>query len=173
MKDAGFKNNIVLIGFMGSGKTSTGDKLARALNLQFLDTDQRLEQEFGCSISDYFAKEGEEAFRRKETELLQKMAESLKGTVLATGGGMPLRAENVELLKQIGAVYYLKASKETTLGRLREDTTRPLLAGDGMNEKIERLLSIRVPIYTAAADYIIETDGKSYYELIKEIEKTL
>lgn len=172
MKDTAHGKNIVLIGFMGSGKTSVGEKLSRVLQLDFMDTDLLLEEEFGCSISDFFAREGEDAFRKKETALLRRLAGDLKGTVLATGGGMPLRPENAALLKQIGKVFYLKASKETTLERLRGDTTRPLLAGDGLEEKVGRLLGERRPIYTAAADHVIETDGKSYYELIKEMEKT-
>ena len=163
-------NNIVLIGFMGCGKTSVGMKYARAHGMQFLDTDQRLEEEFGCSIREFFEKEGEAAFRVSETELLRKLCKKLTGVVLSTGGGMPLREENAALLKQIGRVIYLKASSETTVERLQGDTTRPLLAGDNPEEKIKSLLAERMPKYTVAADYVLETDGKSFYEIIREIE---
>lgn len=163
--------NIILIGFMGSGKTSVGNKLARALHLQFQDTDQLLEAEFGCKISEFFEKEGEAEFRNRETALLQRLKGEVKNTVLATGGGMPLRPENAELLKQIGIVVYLKASKETTLKRLQGDTTRPLLAGGDVEEKVNNLLEKRIPMYTAAADITVLTDGKSFYEIINEIEK--
>ena len=164
------KDNIVLIGFMGCGKTSVGGKLSRAFQYQFLDTDQLLEEEFGCSISEFFAREGESAFRVRETELLRRLAGELTGTVLSTGGGMPLRAENAALLKQIGTVIYLKTSCRTTVERLRGDTTRPLLAGDNTEQKVEKLLAERMPLYTAAADYVIETDDRSFYEIIHEIE---
>lgn len=165
------KKNIVLIGFMGCGKTSVGTKLARVLQYRFLDTDQMLEEEFGCSISEFFAQKGEAAFREKETELLKRLSLDYDGIILSTGGGMPLCPENAELLKKIGVVVYLKTTKETTLARLKGDTTRPLLTGDNVEERVENLLNQRVPLYTAAADEIVETDGKSFYELISEIEK--
>lgn len=164
-------SNIILIGFMGCGKTSLGGKLSRALHIQFLDTDQLLEEKFGCTIREYFEKEGELSFREEETELLRQLLPTLNNTVLATGGGLPLRKENVELLKKIGKVFFLKATRETTLERLRGDSSRPLLAGENMEEKVDLLLEERLPLYTAAADEVIETDGKSFYEMIKEIEK--
>lgn len=164
--------NIVLIGFMGSGKTTLGGKLANALKFQFLDTDQMLEKEFGCPISEFFAKEGEQVFRKRETKLLQDLAGALSNTVLATGGGMPLLAENAKLLQQIGRVYYLRASKESTIQRLLGDTSRPLLAEGALEEKVDRLLKERTPLYAAVADYILDTDGKSFYEMIEEVQRT-
>ncbi len=164
------KNNIVLIGFMGSGKTSVGGKLSRALHYNFLDTDQLLEEEFGCTIGEFFEKEGETEFRRRETMLLSDLLEKLTRTVLATGGGMPLFSRNAELLREIGTVIYLKASEEETIKRLSGDTTRPLLAGGDLKERVHCLLKERMPLYGAAAHYMLETDGKSFYEIIKEIE---
>lgn len=163
--------NIILIGFMGSGKTSVGGKLARALHMRFEDTDQMLEAEFNCKISEFFEKEGEAEFRNRETALLQNLKTRLTDTVLATGGGLPLRPENAALLKQIGTVVYLKASRETTIKRLTGDTTRPLLAGGDIETKVNNLLEKRIPLYTAAADVTVLTDGKSFYEIINEIEK--
>ncbi len=163
--------NIVLIGFMGSGKTSVGGKLARVMHMKFQDTDQMLEEEFGCKISEFFEKESEAEFRNRETALLQRLEQELHGIVLATGGGLPLRQENAELLKKIGLVVYLKASKETTIQRLSGDTTRPLLAGGNIEQKVDALLEQRIPLYTRAADVTILTDGKSFYEIINEIEK--
>lgn len=165
--------NIVLIGFMGCGKTSVGGKLSRAFRYRFLDTDQMLEAEFGCTISTFFKQEGEQAFRERETALLKRLAGTLTSAVLSTGGGMPLRTENAALLKKIGTVFYLKASEETTLARLRGDTTRPLLAGENLEEKVHRLLKERMPLYEAAADYTIATDAMSFYEIIKEIENAM
>lgn len=165
--------NIVLIGFMGCGKTSVGGKLSRAFHYRFLDTDQMLEEEFGCTIRAFFEKEGEQAFRERETALLKRMEGTLASCVLSTGGGLPLRAENAALLKKIGAVFYLKASEETTIARLRGDTARPLLAGENLEERVHRLLKERMPLYEAAADYTIATDGMSFYEIIREIENVM
>ncbi len=159
--------NIILIGFMGCGKTSVGGKLSRAFGWRFLDTDQLLEEEFGCTISEFFDREGEEEFRCRETQLLKRLCSEPEEMIVSTGGGMPLRTENAALLKQLGTVFYLKASEEATIARLAGDTTRPLLAGDGREEKIRRLLGERAPKYAAASDYIIETDG------IHEVEKVM
>lgn len=165
--------NIILIGFMGCGKTSVGGKLSRAFGWRFLDTDQLLEEEFGCTISEFFDREGEEEFRCRETQLLKRLCSEPEEMIVSTGGGMPLRTENAALLKQLGTVFYLKASEEATIARLAGDTTRPLLAWDGREEKIRRLLGERAPKYAAASDYIIETDGKSFYEIIHEVEKVM
>lgn len=167
------KKNIILIGFMGCGKTSVGGKLSRALHCRFLDTDQLLEQEFGCTIREFFEKEGEEVFRRRETGLIQGLSDTLENTVLSTGGGLPLRAENAEILRKTGKVFFLKASEETTVERLCGDTGRPLLAQGDLAETVHRLLGQRMPLYEAAADYTIETDGKSFYEIIREIQNAV
>lgn len=168
--DLKMRKNIILIGFMGSGKTSVGGKLSRARHYRFLDTDQILEEEFGCSIREYFEKKGEEEFRRQETNLMHRLSLSLRGSVLSTGGGLPLKEENQHLLKKTGVVIYLKASEETTIARLTGDTTRPLLAGEDLKDKVYRLLKERRPIYERAAHYTLDTDGKSFYEIIKEIQ---
>ena len=168
MKD---KRNIVLIGFMGSGKTSIGMKLARALSYEFIDSDCQIEEEQQKTINDIFAEQGEEAFRRMETELLERLGEKKKRFVLGTGGGMPMREENAAILKQIGMVIFLKAGQEELINRLQNDTTRPLLAASDIREKVETLYAKRLPVYEAVADYIMETDGKSFYEMIKEIEE--
>ncbi|MDE7326288.1 MAG: shikimate kinase [Lachnospiraceae bacterium] len=164
------KNNIILIGFMGSGKTSVGGKLSRALHYDFLDTDGMLEEEFGCTIREFFAEWGEEEFRKRETMLLSGLSKKLTKTVLSTGGGLPLCPQNAKLLREMGRVIYLKASEEETVKRLSGDTTRPILAGEDLRVKVHRLLEERMPLYKAAAHYTLETDGKSFYEIINEIE---
>lgn len=169
LKGLDMKNNIVLIGFMGSGKTSVGTKLARALDYKFLDTDAFIEEEYGGSIATIFANEGEASFRSLETETLRKLKQNLHGYVISTGGGMPLREENVKLLHELGYIVFLKTSKETIYERLKDDRTRPLLQGDNPMQKIEELLAYRTPIYEAAADQVIVTDGESFYQIIKEI----
>ncbi len=165
--------NIVLIGFMGCGKSSIGAKLAKVFQCPLIDTDQVLEEEFGCTISEFFEREGEEEFRKRETMLLERFIQKKEKMVLATGGGMPLRAENAALLKKIGTVFFLKVTPEETLARLENDTTRPLLMGEDKEKKVRKLLAERMPKYMAAADYVIETDGKSFYEIINEVETAI
>lgn len=163
------KDNIVLIGFMGSGKTTIGTKLARALEYQFLDTDAYIEEEYGNSIKNIFATAGEAKFRSMETQTLNKLKETLHGHVISTGGGMPMLEENAKLLKELGHVIFLKTSKEVIYERLKGDLTRPLLQGDQPLRKIEELLNLRTPVYEAAADHVVVTDEGSFYQIIKEI----
>lgn len=163
--------NIVLIGFMGSGKTSVGIKLARAFDYNFIDTDLLIESDYGASISNIFNEKGEAAFREMETALLKRIVKTVKSTVIATGGGMPLNKENSKLLKMAGTVIFLRASKETTYLRISGDTNRPLLAGDDKSTRIGELIDQRYPIYVEASDHIIDTDNKSFYEIIKEVEQ--
>lgn len=163
--------NIVLIGYMGSGKSTVGKKAARALEFQFLDTDTLIEQEEGMTISRLFEEKGEAYFRQKETELVERMLTEQKGRVIATGGGLPMREGNKELLQKLGTVVYLKAEPETLLKRLSGDTTRPLLQQGELREKIESMLLIRNPVYEETADLILQTDDMSFYEIICRMEK--
>lgn len=153
------KHNIILIGFMGSGKTSVGIHLAERMSYQFKDTDQLLEKRAGDTISHIFLVHGEEYFRTMETDLLKELVPSLDNTVLSSGGGLPIREQNSKLLKELGYVVFLKASKQTTLTRLKGDSTRPLLQGEDLEKKVERMLEIRTPIYEKAAHKVIATDG--------------
>lgn len=163
------KRNIILIGFMGSGKTTVGEHLAQQLGYHFQDTDRLLEQKAEDTISRVFEIHGEKYFRDMETELLKELLPALKHTVLSTGGGLPLREENIRLLQELGFVVYLQASKETILSRLVGDRTRPLLQGEDMEQKVERLLGIRTPIYIKAAHENIITDNLSVEEITQLI----
>jgi shikimate kinase len=161
--------NIVLIGFMGCGKTSVGKRLASRLHYSFTDTDQMIEKKAGCSINQIFETKGEAFFREMETDLLEEMQATIRRTVIATGGGLPVKKPNRELLKNIGQVMYLKVTKETIIKRLSGDTTRPKLKGNDIATKVEMLLTEREPIYEETADYVIECDNKSFYEIIETI----
>lgn len=163
------KHNIILIGFMGSGKTSVGECLAKRMSYHFLDTDRLLEERAGDTIHHIFSMHGEEYFRDMETELLKEFRNDTDRTILSTGGGLPLREQNAELLRKLGFIVFLKTSKQTTLARLQNDRTRPLLAGEDAEQKVERMLQIRTPIYENAAHLIIETDDKSIDELVRSI----
>lgn len=165
------KNNIILIGFMGCGKSSVGYRLSYAMRRTLIDTDKWIERKQQSTISEIFAKEGEPAFRQMETDCVKKLIEEADNQIISTGGGLPMKEENHKLLKELGRVYYLRVTKETVYERLKDDTTRPLLQGDNPKGKIEELLTKRAPMYEACADVIIDVSGKSFDEIIGEIVK--
>ncbi len=159
------RNNIILIGFMGSGKSSVGKELSRRMGCRFLDTDMLIEQEEGKTIPEIFKEKGEAYFRDKETQLLKGMETELKDSILSTGGGLPLREENRELLRRLGFVVFLRTSDDIVIRRLRGDQSRPLLAGEAPEDKVARLQRERGPIYLATAHYVLDTDELSPREL--------
>ena len=162
--------NIILIGFMGCGKSSVGKRLAEKLNCDFLDTDELIEQQQNKSINDIFAQEGESAFRGMETECLRSLIEKGdNGFVLSVGGGLPIREINRELLRQLGDVILLQVSEDVVYKRLRNDKTRPLLQDKNPRGRIADLMSARKGFYEAAATYIVNVDEKSFDEIIEEI----
>ena len=163
------KNNIVLIGFMGCGKSSVGAHLADFFHYPMIDTDQWIEKEASQTISDIFATNGETYFRQLEREAIVTLSESLSKTIVSTGGGLPIQEGNGDLLKKVGLVVYLKVSKETVLQRLKGDTTRPLLQGENVEQKVEELLNFRSPIYEKTADVTVVVDGKDFSEIVQEI----
>ncbi len=163
--------NVILTGFMGCGKTSVGLKLSYRLRRTVIDTDREIEREEKRTISDIFAADGESYFRDRETVCLRKLIESAGNQIISVGGGLPLREENRRLLHELGQVFYLRATGETIYARLKGDTTRPLLQGEDPQSKIETLLRERDPFYREAADVVIEVDGKSFEEILSEIEE--
>lgn len=165
--------NIILIGFMGCGKTSVGIRLSKALDMKFCDSDYVVEKNNNMSISQIFEEQGEDYFRNLETESLKSFLYTMKDTVLSTGGGLPMREYNQKLLKELGVVVYLKVSPMEIFKRLENDTTRPLLQDVNPKEKIQELMKLREPIYTKAADVIIETDNKNFDLIIEEILQKL
>lgn len=165
------KKNIVLIGFMGSGKTSVGIRLAKKLSYTFLDTDSLIVEKEGRSISEIFDTNGEEYFRKLETELLIELNSSTNSGVISTGGGMPMKEENKKLLRSLGRVIFLDVSKEVILKRLEGDTKRPLLAHEDKEERIQALLMKRLPDYISCAHVMIQTSDKSFNEIMNEIEQ--
>lgn len=165
--------NIVLIGFMGSGKTATGRALAQELNYRFIDTDNLIEQQHGMTIANIFGQKGEPFFRQQETALLKQLA-GTDNSIISTGGGIILAEENRILLKNLGTVVYLQTEPEEIVKRLSGDNTRPLLnnSADKLAE-IKKILAARQPLYQSAANYIIETitgqPEESAQEIIKKI----
>lgn len=164
------KDNFVLIGFMGSGKTTFGKAFAKKLGMNFLDADEYIVKKAGKTIPEIFAQHGEEAFRQLETEVLTEFRDSLSNTVLATGGGMPLRKENARLLKEIGKVAYLTATAKEIYERVKGDTNRPLLQGENPYEKICNLMKQRKSLYEQAADVVVDTNSNDLDAIISDME---
>ena len=160
--------NLILCGMMGAGKTTVGIKIAEKLGRRWYDTDEVITQQYG-KISDIFEEKGEEYFRGLETQTVKSLCAETD-LVISVGGGLVLRAENVELLKQNGKIIFLRAKKQTLLARLQGDKERPLLQGEeSLEDKIDRLLSTREAIYAKVADYIVDVDEKSPDKIADEI----
>lgn len=165
--------NVILIGFMGSGKTTVGYRLSYRLRRTVIDTDKEIERAEQRAISEIFAAEGEEYFRDRETWCLRKLLGSTGSQIISVGGGLPLREENRKLLRELGQVFYLQASAETIYERVKHDTARPLLQGNDPETKIRTMLAERDSYYRDAADIIINVDGKSFEQILCEIVKVV
>lgn len=163
--------DIILIGFMGCGKTSVGVRLSYRLRRPVTDTDKEIEREEKRSISDIFAADGEAYFRDKETAYLRRLLRQGSGRIISVGGGLPLREENRALLHELGQVFYLRAGAQTIYERLKYDTTRPLLQGEDPRGKIRKMLAEREACYLDAADVVIDVDGKDFEAILGEIEQ--
>ena len=163
-------SNIVLEGFMGSGKSTVSELLSEELMLELIDTDEVIEDTEGRTINEIFETEGEASFREMETDLLEAIdSDHWREFVISLGGGMPVKEENRELLRKIGKVIYLRAKPETIFERVKDDDKRPLLKTEDPLAKIEELLEKRAAFYEDVADMIIDTDGKTPSEITKEI----
>lgn len=167
------KDNIILTGFMGSGKTSVGIRLSYQLKRTMIDTDKWIEQRHRRTISEIFAEDGEETFRKMETACLKELIRTADKQIISVGGGLPMREENHALLKELGRVFYLRVTPETVYERLRTDTTRPLLQVEDPEERIRTLLKQREPVYEACADVVLDVAGESFDEILKQIGKEL
>lgn len=161
--------NIVIVGFMCSGKSTVGRKLAKKINYKFIDTDQWISNEMNLSIDEIFDKKGEDYFRGLETNTVKHFSENLTNAVLSTGGGLSIRKENLTYLKEIGTIVYLKVSKNSVLKRLNPNIVRPLLEQEDREEIIEDMLNIRNPIYNDIADIVIDTNNKSIDTVVNEV----
>lgn len=159
---------LALVGLPGSGKSTVGRQLARRLGLAFEDSDHVIEQRLGCSIRDYFEREGEEAFRDIEETVIRELTQG-PPRVLATGGGAVLRQTNRQCLRDAGQVIYLRSTPEELFRRLRHDTHRPLLQVADPLARLRGLYDERDPLYREAAHFIIETGRPSVPTLVNMI----
>ena len=165
--------NVVLVGPMGSGKTSVGRRLACILKRDFFDSDFEIVARTGVAIDHIFDVEGEEGFRKRETKMLQDLCE-ISNIVIATGGGIVIKEENRALLKRDSFVVYLSSSIEQLVKRTANSKARPLLEQSSNREKtIRDLVAAREGFYQEVADVVIDTSGKKLYVIINEIKKSI
>ena len=166
--------NLILVGMMGSGKTTMAKSLARHLGKTFVDSDDEITARTGVTIPHIFDVEGEAGFRQRETTAIQELI-GRDNMVLATGGGAVLLEENRNLLKKNGIVIYLKASAHDLWQRTRHDRSRPLLQTEDPHAKLKELLRQREPLYLEIADITIQSGKQSarvlMLRLVEEIEK--
>jgi shikimate dehydrogenase len=165
------KRNVYLVGFMGSGKSSAGQLIAKILKMEFVDTDTLITKEFGRPVKDIIEALGEHEFRKMEKRTIETLSRR-KGMVVATGGGAVLNYNNVYRMKESGVIVLLKVSPVTVMERLKADSSHPLLNGSrgGIDpQKVEVLLSARKCYYDVAKDTEIDTDGKGVEDVAEEI----
>ncbi|HRK40156.1 MAG TPA: shikimate kinase [Burkholderiaceae bacterium] len=164
--------SVFLVGLPGSGKSTVGRQLARRLGLQFLDSDHVIEERLGCSIREYFDREGEAAFRDLEQATVDELSQ-LPDTVLSTGGGTVLREANRQVLHSRGWVVYLKSHPAELYRRLRHDKTRPLLQVGDPLQKLKDLYHVRDPLYREVAHHVLETGRPTVTMLVNHIAMQL
>ena len=161
-------NHIVIIGFMGSGKTRVGKRLAKDFDLPFIDIDRVVTRKMNLSVKDIFDKFGEPFYRALETTVIKELIK-----VISLGSGLPMQEQNEKYIKQLGTVVYLKGSYETLKERLENSKSNPLIDGDNKADKIKKLLKQRDPVYAKFADIEMITGDKPFEELISQLEEKL
>lgn len=160
--------HIVLIGFMGTGKSTIAKNLSHMLQMEVLEMDEEIACREGMSIPEIFRVHGEAYFREKETELLVEI-ENKEQMILSCGGGTPLRECNVIEMKKNGIVIWLTAEAKTIWKRIKDDKNRPLLKGNMNIEYIQNMIEQRHEKYQNASDLIVKTDGREVSEICEEI----
>ena len=165
-------SNIFLVGMMGAGKTTVGRALATRMKREFVDTDRLLVDRTGVAVATVFEIEGEEGFRRRESAILREVCEQDE-RVVATGGGIVLAEENLQVMRESGTVVYLRARLESLWERTRHDSSRPLLKTANPRGTLAELLAIREPLYREAAHVIVDTGSQSASSLANKVVSAL
>lgn len=165
-------NHIVIIGFMGSGKTRVGKRLSKDLGLEFVDVDKVITKRMNLTVKDIFRRFGEPFYRALETTTIKALIQDEERKVISLGAGLPMQEQNKKYINQLGTVVYIKGSADTLKKRL-EGNSNPLLEGDDSDEKIKKLLKQRDPVYAGFADIQVVTGVKTFDELIEEIKQKL
>jgi shikimate kinase len=159
---------IAFIGLPGSGKSTIGRQLAVRLNVAFYDSDSVIEKQLGCSIREFFDREGEPAFREIEHTVMDELTQKLD-CVVSTGGGVVLDSRNREMLRSRCQTVYLHSQPEEIFRRLRHDRNRPLLQVDDPFAKLQQMYSVRDPLYRESAHLVVETGRPSVFSVISTI----
>jgi len=165
-------DNIFFVGLMGAGKTTIGKLLAKKLKKTFYDTDHEIEKKLGVKVSVIFELEGEEGFRKRETQMIDELTNK-KDIILATGGGAVLSEENRRLLKERGKVIYLNAKPQHLAKRMAFDKDRPLLQKGNMLETLNNLYQERHPLYLGVSSFVVDTGQQKTQTIINKIEALL
>ena len=164
--------NIFLIGYMGTGKSSVAAHMTKTYDMEVVEMDEMIVCREGMSISDIFAKHGEDYFRDAETKLLKEICLQ-ENKVVSCGGGVVLRKQNIEEMRKGGKIVLLSAKPETILERVKDDNSRPLLAGNKTIAFISEMMEKRREKYEGVADIIIQTDNKSVVDICEEMIKKI
>ena len=163
---------VVLIGFMGAGKSSVGRRLEARTGFPRFDTDEMVAAKFGLSVPRIFEVHGEDVFRDAESKTLRSFDPS-RTAIIVTGGGIVLRTSNRELMRQLGTIVYLRADEETLFARISRRTSRPLLRTDNPRATMSELLEKRLPLYEEIADLTVETSRLGHDEVCSSILQNL
>ncbi len=165
-------NHIVIIGFMGSGKTRVGKRLSKDLDIPFIDIDRVVTRKMNLSAKEIFDRFGEPFYRALETTAVKALIEDPEQKIISLGSGLPMQEQNEKYIKKLGTVVYLKGSYATLKKRL-ENSNSPMLDGDNKEDKIKKLLKQRDPVYTKFSDIQVITGDKPFDELIAQLEEKL
>lgn len=166
-------NHIVIIGFMGSGKTRVGKRLSQDLGVPFIDVDKVVTAKMNMSMKEIFQRFGEPFYRALETMTIKELAGDKERKVVSLGSGVPLLEQNQKYLKDLGTVIYIKGSYETLRKRLENSSSNPFLDDEDQGEKLKKLIRQRDPVYAKYGDIEVVTGVKPFEGLIKEIEEKL
>ena len=166
-------NHIVIIGFMGSGKTKVGKRLAKDFNLPFIDVDRIVSKKMNLTMKEIFERFGEPFYRALETTVIKALIDDPEQKVISLGAGLPMQEQNAKYIKKLGTVVYLKGSYATLKKRLENSSNNPLIEGEDKEDKIKKLLKQRDPVYAKFADVEMVTGDKPFEELIAQLEEKL
>ena len=161
-------NHIVIIGFMGSGKTRVGKRLAQELGIPFVDVDKIINNKMKMTVKEIFQRFGEPYYRALETIVIKGLVEDPEKKVISLGAGLPLQEQNESIIPQLGTVVYISGSAATLLKRL-EGSNNPFLEGENLEEKVRKMLKARDPVYRKFADIVVETGVMPFEDLVKQI----
>jgi shikimate kinase len=165
--------NVYFIGMMGSGKTTVAKAAAQRFSVPFIDSDQQIVKKTGVPITTIFELEGEAGFRKRESFCITQIASLSQSHLIATGGGLPTVAANVDAMRQSGKVVYLEVKPEVLWNRLRRDRTRPLLRSENPKQTLFDLLNTRVPLYQACADLQLDVSELTLSQILTKLEPHL